>query len=189
MLKIILSPKKYIWSTAIATILFLSPRKVHFKYRKVQSSTIIVNENSVSSGKVLLKYSVRSLTWKSTFEVHLKYTVFPLWINKVHFKYTLIVLQLYFLWESTLKAHFKYISGTTDLYLFFTRDNFVASLSHLEALCLNVTLNTLIAYSKITKRNLVMFNNDTDQRETSERPIRQPLNLTKQHALKGYPLD
>ena len=33
-----------------------------------------------------------------------------------------------------------------------------------------------IAYSKIKKRNLVLINNDTYQRETlSERPIRQPL--------------
>ena len=33
------------------------------------------------------------------------------------------------------------------------------------------------AYSKIKKRNLVLINNDTYQRETlSERPIRQPLN-------------
>ena len=33
-----------------------------------------------------------------------------------------------------------------------------------------------IAYSKITKRNLVLINNATYQRETlSERPIRQPL--------------
>ena len=35
-----------------------------------------------------------------------------------------------------------------------------------------------IAYSKIKKRNLVLINNDTYQRETlSERPIRLPLNL------------
>ena len=34
-----------------------------------------------------------------------------------------------------------------------------------------------IAYSKIKKRNLVLINNVTYQRETlSERPIRQPLN-------------
>ena len=33
-----------------------------------------------------------------------------------------------------------------------------------------------IAYSKIKKRNLVLINNDTHQRETvSERPIRQAL--------------
>ena len=33
-----------------------------------------------------------------------------------------------------------------------------------------------IAYSKIKKRNIVLINNDTHQRETlSERPIRQPL--------------
>ena len=36
-----------------------------------------------------------------------------------------------------------------------------------------------IAYSKIKKRNLVLINNDTYQRETlSERPIRQPLIYT-----------
>ena len=35
-----------------------------------------------------------------------------------------------------------------------------------------------IAYCKIKKRNLVLINNDTYQRETlSERPIRQPLRL------------
>ena len=35
-----------------------------------------------------------------------------------------------------------------------------------------------IAYSKIKKRNLVLINNDTHQRETvSERPIRPPLSL------------
>ena len=35
-----------------------------------------------------------------------------------------------------------------------------------------------IAYSKIKKRNLVLINNDTYQRETlSEQPIRQLLNL------------
>ena len=35
-----------------------------------------------------------------------------------------------------------------------------------------------IAYSKIKKRNLVLINNDTYQRETlSERPIWQPLSL------------
>ena len=34
-----------------------------------------------------------------------------------------------------------------------------------------------IAYSKVKKRNLVLINNDTYQRETlSERSIRQPLN-------------
>ena len=33
-----------------------------------------------------------------------------------------------------------------------------------------------IAYSKVKKRNLVLINNDTYQRETvSERPIRPPL--------------
>ena len=33
-----------------------------------------------------------------------------------------------------------------------------------------------IAYSKIKKRNVVLINNDTHQRETvSERPIRPPL--------------
>ena len=37
-----------------------------------------------------------------------------------------------------------------------------------------------IAYSKIKKRNLVLNNNDTYQRETlSERPIRQPLRADK----------
>ena len=36
-----------------------------------------------------------------------------------------------------------------------------------------------IAYSKVKKRNLVLINNDTYQRETvSERPIRPPLNYT-----------
>ena len=36
-----------------------------------------------------------------------------------------------------------------------------------------------IAYSKIKKRNLVLINNATYQRETlSERPIRQPLRLS-----------
>ena len=36
-----------------------------------------------------------------------------------------------------------------------------------------------IAYSKIKKRNLVLINNATYQRETlSERPIRQPLKIT-----------
>ena len=35
-----------------------------------------------------------------------------------------------------------------------------------------------IAYSQIKKRNLVLINNDTYQRETlSERPIRQPLRV------------
>ena len=35
-----------------------------------------------------------------------------------------------------------------------------------------------IAYSKIKKRNLVLINNDTHQRETvSERPIRSPLKI------------
>ena len=35
-----------------------------------------------------------------------------------------------------------------------------------------------MAYSKIKKRNLVLINNATYQRETlSERPIRQPLNI------------
>ena len=35
-----------------------------------------------------------------------------------------------------------------------------------------------IAYSKIKKRNLVLINNDTHQRETlSERPIRPPLSM------------
>ena len=35
-----------------------------------------------------------------------------------------------------------------------------------------------IAYSEIKKRNLVLINNETHQRETlSERPIRPPLKL------------
>ena len=55
----------------------------------------------------------------------------------------------------------------------------IASLSHLEVLCLNVTLmRSTIAYSKIKKRNLVLINNATYQRETlSKRPIRQPLKI------------
>ena len=37
-----------------------------------------------------------------------------------------------------------------------------------------------IAYSKIKKRNLVLINNDTHQREiVSERPIRPPLRSLK----------
>ena len=37
-------------------------------------------------------------------------------------------------------------------------------------------MRLMIAYSKIKKRNLVLINNATYQRETlSERPIRQPL--------------
>ena len=37
-----------------------------------------------------------------------------------------------------------------------------------------------IGYSKIKKRNLVLINNDTYQRETLlERPIRQPLNIQR----------
>ena len=39
-----------------------------------------------------------------------------------------------------------------------------------------------IAYSKIKKRNLVLINNATYQRETlSDRPIRQPLNKCHCH--------
>ena len=39
-------------------------------------------------------------------------------------------------------------------------------------------MSLTIAYSKIKKRNLVLINNDTHQRETvSERPIRPPLIL------------
>ena len=39
-------------------------------------------------------------------------------------------------------------------------------------------MRLIIAYSKIKKRNLVLINNDTHQRETvSERPIRPPLKL------------
>ena len=47
-----------------------------------------------------------------------------------------------------------------------------------------------IAYSKIKKRNLVLINNATYQRETlSDRPIRQPLNdisfwVSRQHAIR-----
>ena len=38
-----------------------------------------------------------------------------------------------------------------------------------------------IAYSKIKKRNLVLINNDTHQRETlSERPIRLPFRGSQQ---------
>ena len=48
------------------------------------------------------------------------------------------------------------------------------------------------AYSKIKKRNLVLINNDTHQRETlSERPIRPPLRDpfgNKPLSLKGYPV-
>ena len=56
----------------------------------------------------------------------------------------------------------------------------IASLSYLEALCLNVTflMRLTIAFSKIKKKrnDLVLINNATYQRETlSERPIRQPL--------------
>ena len=39
-------------------------------------------------------------------------------------------------------------------------------------------MRSTIAYSKLTKRNLVLINNATYQRETlSEQPIRQPLRL------------
>ena len=42
-----------------------------------------------------------------------------------------------------------------------------------------------IAYSKIKKRNLVLINNVTYQREKlSERPIRQPLSTMKWHNLR-----
>ena len=42
-----------------------------------------------------------------------------------------------------------------------------------------------IAYSKIKKRNLVLINNATYQRETlSERPIRQPLRMSKLQKLE-----
>ena len=47
-----------------------------------------------------------------------------------------------------------------------------------DLICVLATVRTLnnIAYFKIKKRNLVLINNDTYQRETlSERPIRQPL--------------
>ena len=48
-----------------------------------------------------------------------------------------------------------------------------------------------IAYSKIKKRNLVLINNATYQKETlSERPIRQPLRYQKHAKIvkkkKGY---
>ena len=44
-----------------------------------------------------------------------------------------------------------------------------------------------IAYSKIKKRNLVLINNDTYQRETlSERPIRQPLNMLHYNTLQFF---
>ena len=41
-------------------------------------------------------------------------------------------------------------------------------------------MRSTIPYSKIKKRNLVLINNDTYQRETlSERPIRQPLRRSR----------
>ena len=41
-----------------------------------------------------------------------------------------------------------------------------------------------IAYYKTTKRNLVLINNATYQRETlSERPIRQPLSVSLKHLM------
>ena len=41
-----------------------------------------------------------------------------------------------------------------------------------------------IAYSKIKKRNLVLINNDTHQREIlSDRPIRPPLSLQNKLAM------
>ena len=43
-----------------------------------------------------------------------------------------------------------------------------------------------IAYSTIKKRNLLLINNDTYQRETvSERPIRQPLSNLKEAVTMG----
>ena len=46
-----------------------------------------------------------------------------------------------------------------------------------------------IAYSKIKKRNLVLINNDTHQRETvSERPIRPPLKPFKYKEYNIYVL-
>ena len=43
-----------------------------------------------------------------------------------------------------------------------------------------------IAYSKIKKRNLVLINNDTHQRETvSERPIRPPLKAQRSRMVPG----
>ena len=53
----------------------------------------------------------------------------------------------------------------------------IASLSHLEALCLNVTLNAL--YNNCLFQNKTAKSNDTYQRETlSERPIQQPFSLS-----------
>ena len=44
-----------------------------------------------------------------------------------------------------------------------------------------------IAHSKIKKRNLVLINNATYQRETlSERPIRQPLTESFSAVILGY---
>ena len=63
----------------------------------------------------------------------------------------------------------------------------IASLGHLKALCLDVTLNALNkAYYKIKKQNLLLINNDTHQRETlSERPIRPPLSFNDGHPPEG----
>ena len=51
-------------------------------------------------------------------------------------------------------------------------------------------MHLTIAYSKIKKRNLVLINNDTYQRETlSERPIRQPLiAITEATGGLSYPI-
>ena len=47
-----------------------------------------------------------------------------------------------------------------------------------------------IAYSKIKKRNLVLINNATYQRETlSERPIRQPLSDDLNEEVRITPLN
>ena len=44
-----------------------------------------------------------------------------------------------------------------------------------------------VAYSRIKKRNLVLINNDTHQRETvSERPIRPPLRIILKAFGKRY---
>ena len=48
----------------------------------------------------------------------------------------------------------------------------------LKASSCDPLMRLTIAYSKIKKRNLVLINNDTYQRETlSEWPIRQPLRI------------
>ena len=58
-------------------------------------------------------------------------------------------------------------------------------MSHLEVLCLNVKLNVLNnCLFENKKRNLVLINNATYQRETlSERPIRQPLSKVNDYGM------